>query len=529
MDILSHLGIGVSDDAVVNLEKNQISDFNDKFWSIPASSTVMAVMDNNQADFGTKTFNPMKDAHHVDCLNVLQVIKPAGNNQLGKDSKAFDDLDANFIASNCFEKSAGDSFSQCFNSLLLSINDIQPSSSLVSPELKDIIPIGDSSSNLASSLTAKFIEDDGNILKSRLLEKEKYIPFNFKDPSDPDISWKNLSGSKTSLRFLKIGKSTDDHVFLESLEFLYDSFKTTEREKIFLTLDQALHFKYKSLISQKKMPKKFIDFFIAVLDPFHYQWCLQKCVYSSFENAGLKDLLGILGIDCQKWPNLLGDCKNVHKAQALLLDITVSLGIFFVNYLLGTMSEQERQEFDSKGVTQRSIWLQSVLPPFLERLSSIDRSLSVYVEFYKFLVLVIQCWESQRISDYDMYMNSIRESLPYLFAFNRYNYQQSAVEFLADISLLGEYYVDLLRSGIMFESMSGQPGKDVSCGYVLEIYNKIIKQITSNIDSTGTAWLRNLPRLGFIHQLLINASKAGVFSSPESDPISKKIKINRKN
>ena len=39
----------------------------------------MAVMDNNQSDFSTKRFKPLKDSHHVDCLNVLQVIKPAGN------------------------------------------------------------------------------------------------------------------------------------------------------------------------------------------------------------------------------------------------------------------------------------------------------------------------------------------------------------------------------------------------------------------------------------------------------------------
>ena len=75
----------------------------------------------------------------------------------------------------------------------------------------------------------------------------------------------------------------------------------------------------------------------------------------------------------------------------------------------------------------------------------------------------------------------------------------------------------------MFESLAAQPGKQVSCGYVLEIYNKIIKQITPNIDSTGSAWLRNLPRLAFIRQILLNAAKAKVFSESEKDPISSKI------
>ena len=82
----------------------------------------------------------------------------------------------------------------------------------------------------------------------------------------------------------------------------------------------------------------------------------------------------------------------------------------------------------------------------MEKLSHMDKTLSIYVELYKFSFLVIQCWESQSLGHYDMYMHSIKETLPYRFAFNRYNYQQSALEFLADISLLSDYYIDILRS-----------------------------------------------------------------------------------
>ena len=320
-----------------------------------------------------------------------------------------------------------------------------------------------------------------------------------------------------------MGKSTDDHVFLESLTFLYNNFKTIERDKIFITLDQALHFKFKSLVTRGKLSKEYIDFFIVILDPFHHQWCLLKCFYSAFENAGLKDLVAIFAIDEKKWPNLLGESKNVHKAESILEVISTSFGIFFLNYYLERLSADERVQFESKGLSGKSKWMSEYLPLFLEEVASIDKKLSVFVELYKFSILVIQCWESQRVANFDMYMHSIKETLPYLFSFNRFNYQQSAVEFISDIALLGDYHTDLLKSGIMFESLSQQPGKQVSCGYVLEIYNKIIKQITPNIDSTGSAWLRNLPRLAFIRQILLNASKAKLFSESEKDPIAAKV------
>ena len=87
LDFLSSIGIAVGDDAVNRLEKRQINEFNSIFWDLSKSSTVSAVMDNNQADFSSKNYNPLHDEHHVDCLNVLQVIKPGGNPCLSKTLK----------------------------------------------------------------------------------------------------------------------------------------------------------------------------------------------------------------------------------------------------------------------------------------------------------------------------------------------------------------------------------------------------------------------------------------------------------
>ena len=114
LDFLSSIGIGVGDDAINNLEKSQIDEFNIAFWDIPSSSTVMAVMDNNQTDFGKKSYNPLKDNHHVDCLNVLQVIKPVGNFNLRSNSKSVEDLEPSFKDSNICEKAEGEYFSECF-------------------------------------------------------------------------------------------------------------------------------------------------------------------------------------------------------------------------------------------------------------------------------------------------------------------------------------------------------------------------------------------------------------------------------
>ena len=401
LDFLSMMGIGVGDDPINNLEKNQIDEFNRVFWDIPDNTTVMAVMDNNQADFSTKSFKPLKDSHHVDCL---------------------EDLESSFTDSTFIEKEAGSYFMQCFNEMLLKHSELHPTECLKEPTIQDIIPSGGDPSSLLPDFTIRFFKDDGNVLKERLINGKKYCPYNLYDPMDPSISWDNKFGSKTSLRFLKIGKSTDDHVFLESLEFLYNTFKTDTRLKIFKTLDQALHAKYKTLETRGKMPHKFSDFFIVVLDPFHHQWCLLKCLFSAYEDAGLKDLVAILGVDEKKWPNMLGESKNVHKAQETLVVIATSFGVFFLNYYLNHITAEQRTEYETKALSEKVKWISHQLPSFLDKVALTDKTLAIFIELYKFSLLVIQCWESQRVANYDMYIHSIKETLPYILCFNRYNY-----------------------------------------------------------------------------------------------------------
>ena len=525
LDFLSNICIAVGDDPVNRLEKRQIDQFNSVFWNINNSCNVMACMDNNQADFGSKNYNPLHDEHHVDCLNVLQVIKPGGNPVLHKNSKKISELSDSFSDSNHAEKKARNVFNKSFISYLIKSNEILPKDKLSIPQVNDIIPVNGSeiSNSLLTNTVLKLNKENGNHLRNRLLDEPKHIPFQVCDPEDQTISWDNKQGSKTSLRYLKLGKSTDTHVFLDCLDFLYKTFKTEGRPKIFLTLDQALHFKFKNLVTLQQMPSEFIDFFIVVLDPFHHHWCLLKCLFSAYESAGLKDLMGILAIDDNKWPNLLGESKNVHKAQGLLEVLATALGIFFINFMKERLSAEMKVKLVSFSSSAKLDWFNRELPKFLDEISAKDKTLSIYVQLYRFSLLVIQCWESQRIANFDMYIDSIKQTLPFLFAFNRFNYQQSTLEFISDISLLGEYYIEILKSGIMFENMAATPGKHVSCGYVLEIYNKIIKQITPNIDGSGSGWLRNLPRLAFIRQILQNASKSLLFTDVEKDPVKSKI------
>ena len=105
---------------------------------------------------------------------------------------------------------------------------------------------------------------------------------------------------------------------------------------------------------------------------------------------------------------------NVKMGHVLSFDI--HRGIFFINYYLNQLTAEQRADYESKTLSDKSKWIDEHLFSFLEKVAYTDKSLSIYIELYKLSVLVIQCWESQRNANYDMYIHSIKETLPYLFA-----------------------------------------------------------------------------------------------------------------
>ena len=147
-----------------------IESFNSVFWETHVDATVMAVMDNNQIDFSSKSFKPLKDNHHVDCLNVLQVIKPSGNPLLSKESKSIENLNETFIDSTLSEKEAGDYFLDSFHTKLLKHFENQPTSSLKEPTIQDILPCGGDQSALVPEYIVKFFKEDENVLKNKLID-----------------------------------------------------------------------------------------------------------------------------------------------------------------------------------------------------------------------------------------------------------------------------------------------------------------------------------------------------------------------
>ena len=140
-------------------------------------------------------------------------------------------MESTFIDSTMVEKEAGDFFNECINIMLIKHLELQPTECLREPAIQDIMPCGGEPSSLADDFNIDCFKEDGNILKQRLIDGPKYCPYNLNDPADAAISWNNKEGSKTLLRYLKIGKSTDDHVFLESLDFCTILLKQIKEKK----------------------------------------------------------------------------------------------------------------------------------------------------------------------------------------------------------------------------------------------------------------------------------------------------------
>ena len=524
--LLSRIGITINYKNTAMKETTASSEYNNFFHSIPPDANIHAAADNGQQDIGSKRHDAHK-SHHVDSMNILQTVFPPGNASLSKTTvKTVADLDSSFVLPTPDEAKTKETFDQIFIKYNLELSSLVPSSDIESPKISDIIPIpGKVREFLASEYCLQVHKTQGNQMKASLIKLEARPLAHEAHPDDEVIRWDNKKGNKTCLRHLIIGKSTSEAVFLETLQFLFDTYHNPLREKIFLTLDQALYDVYQKLNSSGRLSKNYVDFFIPVLDAFHLQWTMRKCIFSGFQDAGLREIFSILGIDDDKWLGIK-ECRDVHKSETLILELLIALQSLFIFIYKGQMSESQKTNFENLSDNEKSTFLASEIGPFLQKVKQIDQSLGIWVDFFDASMLGLMAWESQRIENYPMFAFAVKEFLKFFFCFNNFHYQHSSVEFLRDIALLASHYKNLLDCGIMFSKLSTDSGKSVSVGFILELFNKYIKQATNNLDATGVAWQKTLPKLPFVRSILSSASHLGLFYDPEVSVLSKLPDLN---
>ena len=521
LQILGSLGVTVSYKSLSDFEVTASEEYNKNFHNIPPSVTINCAIDNNQKPVDTAKYSSLKDSHMAECMNIMQTVRPGGNELLPKVERTINEgLHLNFVEPSIGEETAGRQFKSIFLAQALEIMNTVPSDSLKTPKISNVLPIKvEDAEELVSPQCLSLYEKNGNLLKKGMLKLPQYKPKYSADATDPQISWDGANGNKTCLRNVVLGKSTNELVFLESLNYLYNTFHNPEREQVFLTMDQALYDVYQKLKSDKKLPSKFSSFFIAILDPFHLQWTMEKSLMSGF-NEVLKEVFAIIGLDDQKWVGIR-ECKNVHKSHALLEELLIALQCFFVLQYQGHLEGEEKLMFDGSSDEGKAKLLSENLDSFLQEIKNKDKVQSVWIDILNAGNLCLMAWEAQRVENHAMFMFAFKKFLPFFFAFNNIHYQHSSVEFLRDLVCISDFHTDLLNSGVMFGKLSNIEGTSVSVGYLLELFNKTIKQLTHGLDASGEAWLRTLPKIPLIKGIFSNASNLELITDSESSPVKK--------
>ena len=136
------------------------------------------------------------------------------------------------------------------------------------------------------------------------------------------------------------------------------------------------------------MLSDYVEFFIPSLDLFHLQWTMGKCLFSAYQDAGLKDIFAVLGIDDDKWPGIR-DWKDVHKSESLMNELQISLEAFFIKLYIGSLKDLSKLAFEACSDQEKSQWLLENLPKFLQELKTKDKTLSVWIDIYEGCSLVL--------------------------------------------------------------------------------------------------------------------------------------------
>ena len=112
-------------------------EFNKKYNKLPNNAIINCAMDNNQKPVDTAKYSAHKDKHMAECMNIMQTVRPAGNELLSKVEKI--GIDPNFVKPSTGEEAVGKIFESILLSQVLRNMELVPSIELKTPQVSNIL------------------------------------------------------------------------------------------------------------------------------------------------------------------------------------------------------------------------------------------------------------------------------------------------------------------------------------------------------------------------------------------------------
>lgn len=248
-------------------------------------------------------------------------------------------------------------------------------------------------------------------------------------------------------------------------------------------MDQAIYSKV--LDAMFKMDFEGSDIFtklIPRMGGFHVIMCMLKTIYSRFKDSGLITWLVYSGCGGEGTiTNALkgGDVKHAIHLHKLMYEAIVRSKVdhlkdkgelnldesgieeFFKEFLNGD-SENKDLEFIIE-------FIRTKIPEIPKLREGMGGYLELYLEMVDLLLSTIYC---QRTSNWDGYLQCIKEFLPYCFTHNRHNYARNLTYCYVHMKMLKEdhpqLYNEILLHGFTV-SLTGQPFTKIPCDQVIEM------------------------------------------------------------
>ena len=217
--------------------------------------------------------------------------------------------------------------------------------------------------------------------------------------------------------------------------------KELELQYIFLEVDQAIYHKVlQVLFHTKKMGSKEYDKLIVRMGGFHIIICMLRSIYSRFFDSGLIELLsesGVgslgsiksamkgsdvkFGVRCYK---ILFEAIMRTKLEYLAKNDPIRFEALYADNDFKTLIESPNQEKVSAILNKR---IMEIFPP-------LDGDMSLWLDSFLSMVdLLMNLIYFQRAGNWEGYLETIYEFLPWCFALNRHNYARDLSYYYADM------------------------------------------------------------------------------------------------
>ena len=221
--------------------------------------------------------------------------------------------------------------------------------------------------------------------------------------SPPSTGWREKSTFSTVQQFILPLKADSKATVIKFLEEVKERCINEHRKRVLCTADQKLYEIFQVL--KNEMPTR-CEEVSCFLEMFHVTWNIDKMIYTSYSELGLRELFAAIGYMVEEHYSYVSQCRNVHRSHYLLTELSLAVRAELLSAFLDAnpsiKADFQKATGDMPKITKFVECNHSSFQEWQAQMANTNPMLQMWLQFIDVVTCSEASWDAQRTGDHNL-------------------------------------------------------------------------------------------------------------------------------